>query len=163
MSECLSSDGRCLQHSHCDASHSATRRTNVNDAVFAGSNSAFTTTGPCVVEGHCIESGNVASGQPQYNNDESCTITAHGSGTLSATQFDTEHNYDFLHVGTHKYSGSQGPSEVAVQPSTPISWASDRSNTRSGWKICLASGTASPGLRAAKCVRVGASFIKHDT
>merc|ERR1719460_2724342 len=51
--------------------------------------------------------------------------------------FDTERGYDKLVVNGATYDGRSGPEGVI--PNGVISWTSDSSVTRSGWKICATS------------------------
>ena len=124
-----------------DLSRANSQRRSTSDALFS-------TTGPCVVVGNCIESSNIASGASSYAFNEDCSITPLVAGIVSATQFDTHPvqtyppgNYDTLRVGMVYYSGrgiSQGPSGVQVCPWTPILWHSGIGGR--GWRICLQPG-----------------------
>jgi hypothetical protein len=78
----------------------------------------FSTTGPCTVDGSCVSSPNF--GQGSYDNNEACTIHASSSGTMHATSFETERNFDHLTVGGTRYSGSDGPVGISVDPSTEV-------------------------------------------
>jgi len=78
-----------------------------------------------------------------YGNDESCTIRVDiaAIGPLNVESFQTEHHYDKLKLNGRSYSGSQGPNNVV--PSGDITWSSDYSVKRSGWKICAGSTASS--------------------
>jgi subtilisin family serine protease len=95
----------------------------------------FEIVGPCTSNPsspNCVRSPNYPS---NYGNSQSCTITPGGlaTGTLSATAFSTETNYDFLTVNGVRYHGTTGPQDVALGP---ISWGSDQSVVSTGWEIC---------------------------
>jgi len=86
----------------------------------------------CRISGNCIESNNHPG---NYGNDEECTITAQ-TVDVQVSAFNTESRYDILTMGGTGYSGTSGP------PSGPysgvISWASDYSVVKSGWRLCKA-------------------------
>jgi len=87
----------------------------------------------CAIAGECISSNN----HPQeYGNSEECSIRLFGDIDLSFEAFDTESRYDKLTVGGTQYSGTTGPQNGAY--TGLISWSSDRSITKSGWKFCRA-------------------------
>jgi len=88
--------------------------------------------GPCAQEGRCISSPNFPN---SYGNGEICRISVpSGMGPISIETFDTERGYDMLRVNGEAYHGSRSPE--GVTPTTDITWSSDQSVTRSGWKIC---------------------------
>merc|ERR1711990_266460 len=92
----------------------------------------------------CVSSPNYPR---NYGNNQRCTINVRAAGTLSATHFNTESCCDKLRVNGRNYAGRNGPSNVAVRAGSQISWRSDFSVTRGGWKVCpnapRASGSAS--------------------
>ena len=78
----------------------------------------------------------------QYNNSESCLVEFAQPVLLQVYFFDTEMGYDSLTVdpglqngtwGT-AYSGTEGPDGVAA---TNLSWTSDSSVVRGGFKVCF--------------------------
>ena len=75
-----------------------------------------------------------------YGNNERCTIRVSTAGTLTATRFNTESSFDVVTIGGHSYSGSTGPSNVAVTAGSTFTWSSDGSNPADGWQICLTTG-----------------------
>jgi len=85
----------------------------------------------CVMDGSCVQSLNYPS---NYGNDEQCTVSLYGSIPLRFESFSTERGYDTLNVGGSSYSGTSGPSSGSYTGT--ISWASDYTVTRSGWKFC---------------------------
>merc|ERR1719510_2067025 len=85
----------------------------------------------CEMTGNCIQSLNHPS---NYGNNQQCSIELYGDIPLSVDSFNTESRYDILTVGGSSYSGSSGPSSGAY--SGTITWSSDYSVTRSGWKLC---------------------------
>ena len=76
-------------------------------------------------------------GAGNYGARESCTIRINVAGTLTATQFDTEPNYDTITIGGTEYNGDTGPLLVAVAAGTSVAWRTDGSVTGDGWTICL--------------------------
>ena len=82
-------------------------------------------------DGMCI-----TDGSGEYANDEACTIRAEVAMSITATEFDTEEDYDFFTVGATAYSGSTGPTNVQVAAGTVVEWSTDRSYTGAGWTIC---------------------------
>merc|ERR1719429_250093 len=86
----------------------------------------------CTTTGNCIQSKNHPS---NYGNSEGCTISA-WDVALTVDAFNTERRYDFLNVVGVDYSGTSGPSSGTY--SGVISWSTDSSVTKSGWKLCKA-------------------------
>jgi len=85
----------------------------------------------CTIDGDCIQSNN----HPQdYGNSAQCSIQLYGNIQVSVDAFNTESRYDLLTVGGTRYSGSNGPPSGSYSGS--ITWSSDRSITKSGWKLC---------------------------
>jgi len=87
----------------------------------------------CEMSGNCVSSNNHPS---NYGNGEECEITLYGSVAISVDAFNTESRYDFLTMGGQSYSGTSGPASGSY--TGVISWASDYSVTKSGWKLCKA-------------------------
>lgn len=88
--------------------------------------------GPCAQEGPCISSPNFPG---RYSNDHTCQISVpDGMGPISVDAFSTEANYDKLTVNGEEYHGQRSPE--GVTPTSDITWVSDYSVTKSGWKIC---------------------------
>jgi len=87
----------------------------------------------CAIDGDCIQSNNHPS---NYGNNEKCSVQLYGDISLSFDSFETEASYDKLTVGGRSYSGGSGPSNGPYTGS--ISWSSDGSVTKSGWKFCRA-------------------------
>eukprot|EP00662_Eupelagonemidae_sp_cell21_P057413 gene57413-biopygen20563 len=102
---------------------------------------AFTSTGSCVVDSDCITS----SGYPgNYGSRENCDITPQRSGALVVESFITESvTWDKLTVAGIPYGGSNGPNGVVVGTTTTMTWVSDGSVEKKGFRICLPT-TASP-------------------
>ena len=69
-----------------------------------------------------------------YPNHEGCDISVVDAAKMEVEDFNVEGGYDFLVVDGTKFSGSSQPQ--GVQPKTGISWSSDYSVTKTGWKIC---------------------------
>merc|ERR1719211_806894 len=85
----------------------------------------------CQMEGDCISSLNHPA---NYGNDEACTVQLYGDVSLRFEAFNTEARYDILTVGGTGYSGTSGPASGSY--SGRMSWASDYSVTKTGWKVC---------------------------
>merc|ERR1719297_498370 len=79
----------------------------------------------------CVSSVNHPS---NYGNNQACTVTLDGDVSISVAEFNTESGYDFLTIGGTQYAGTSGPPSGVY--SGVISWSSDYSVTRSGWKLC---------------------------
>jgi len=93
----------------------------------------WTVTGSgCTKVGNCIQSNNHPG---NYGNNQACTIDAN-LVPFTVEAFDTESRYDFLVVEGVQYSGTGGPSNGAYNG--VISWSSDYSVVKSGWKLCRA-------------------------
>jgi len=90
----------------------------------------------CTKTGNCIQSSNHPG---DYGNNENCNINAY-EAEITVEAFNTESGYDFLSMGGASYSGTSGPASGTY--TGVISWASDYSEVRSGWKLCQGS---SPG------------------
>ena len=92
--------------------------------------------------------GCATDGAGSHGNGEACTIQVNVAGTLSATSFNTEVDYDYITIGSTRYHDSTGPSGVAVAAGSTFSWRSDSTVTNSGWTICLAPGMPLQGFTA---------------
>jgi len=106
-----------------------------------------------------------------HGNNETCTVQVNETGTLTATQFDTDSGYAGVTIGGTRYEGLRGPRRVAVAAgSTFTGWSSNRgrgvtgspffsdhqNTTGSSWTICLAPGTnhcpnTQPSVAASYC------------
>jgi len=86
----------------------------------------------CVEDGaSCISSLNHPS---NYGNNQVCNIILAGDVTIQVAAFNTESRYDYLSMGGRSYSGTSGPSSGTY--SGVITWSSDYSVSKSGWKLC---------------------------
>merc|ERR1719277_2585712 len=84
----------------------------------------------CQCAGDCISSLNYPA---NYGNNQECSVEFGSAVPLSFEAFNTESSYDFLTVDGVQYSGTSGPASGSY---SGLSWASDYSVTRSGWKAC---------------------------
>ena len=92
------------------------------------------TAGPCTVE---LVNGASCVGRPSgYSPNEQCTISASGPAALSCITFDTESNFDFLHVDGSAFSGERCPIGAEITAVSEITWSSDGSVQGGGWKVC---------------------------
>jgi len=88
------------------------------------------TSGPCKASGDCVMSPNYPG---LYSDRQDCSFTM-SKRAISVEKFNTEKNWDKLYVNGVAYSGSNGPESVV--PTRTITWNSDGSVVRPGWKIC---------------------------
>jgi len=103
----------------------------------------LSSTGPCVMEGNCVCSSNYPGGtcsatsaaEGSYSSNEACHVAFVGSVVLQVHLFDTESGYDKMTVGGIQYQGTAGPDGVSA---SSLSFESDGSVQRSGFKICFA-------------------------
>ena len=73
-------------------------------------------------------------GNVPYRNDASCTISIIDTLELTVEYFETELNVDTLTLGGATYSGAIGPKSGRYFGE--ISWSSDATIARPGWKLC---------------------------
>lgn len=96
------------------------------------------TSGICSIDlEDCIMSPNFPA---NYGNGEACVISIaqRNAVPIQVSSFETESRYDFLVVNGVQYSGTAGP--FGVVPNGDITWASDSTVTKSGWKLCPTTG-----------------------
>ena len=120
--------------------------------------SPVSATGPCVLDPitNCVCSSNFAAAgacaatsttDGLYRSDESCQVTFAQPVLLQVHLFDTEPGWDKLIVdpstGGTVYSGTDGPNGVKA---SALSWSSDGSAVRGGFKVCFTSLSPSPPL-----------------
>ena len=82
-------------------------------------------------QGQCV-----TDGAGNHGNDEQCTVRANQQVYVAATYFATESFFDYIIIGTTRYSGSQGPYGVQMSPGQTFAWHADSSVTSGGWIIC---------------------------
>ena len=108
------------------------------DECAPAASSYFDVTGDCTVINECIFSPNWPG---IYDSGQSCSFTPKMNGVLTVHTFELEEEascaYDALNVDGIAYCGSSGPDDVAVTPSSAISFSSDISVTGGGFQICL--------------------------
>ena len=78
----------------------------------------------------------VTDGAGNYGNNERCVVRATQALVATATEFVTEVGWDYVTLGGAYYSGTTGPSNVAMAAGETFTWSSDRSNVGTGWTIC---------------------------
>jgi len=87
----------------------------------------------CATDGaNCLVSRDLPD---NYGNNEQCSALPCALGNITASYFHTERDYDKLYVNGETYHGLSGACGVA--PSSLLTWTSDGSLGKSGWKICL--------------------------
>tara|TARA_B110000858_G_scaffold117035_1_gene133631 strand:+ start:140 stop:1303 length:1164 start_codon:yes stop_codon:yes gene_type:complete len=114
-----------------------------------GAEIAVTSGTGCTVNGACFQSLNYPN---DYGADESCSITVQSVlavETLSSAAFNTA---DELIVKGEQYSGTNGPSNVAVSVNDVFTWSSDMYGHRSGFEVCL----------VGECLYTGGSQANDD-
>jgi len=92
--------------------------------------------GDCVLEGdNCVKSRNFPE---KYPDKEKCVIKAKGAFKIKIEQneFSTEKQYDWLKLGSTKYSGDGGPNGQDTTAGQEITWSADYSVTKKGWRMC---------------------------
>jgi len=105
-------------------------------------NNLFTVTqGDCVVmsDGACVASANYPA---SYTNKANCLIEVADGEAITVEAFKTEKKYDKLFVNGQKYHGKSGPEDGTI-PTEQITWTSDSSGKKTGWKICAQSASGS--------------------
>lgn len=80
---------------------------------------------------NCIQSPNFPG---NYLKDQECTITLDAPTTIHVRSFDVEKRWDTLTVGGVAYSGVEAPPDGTY--TGIITWSSDFSAEKSGWKLC---------------------------
>ena len=96
--------------------------------------------GRCAVGGNCFM--NYEAGE-NYGDDEDCTFRLDGiEGPLVFEQFDIEShsscNYDYLTIAGTKYCGDTAPTGLLGAAESEITWHTDGSGDRAGFKVCVA-------------------------
>jgi hypothetical protein len=86
--------------------------------------------GVCSVINDCVSSAS------PYGAGEECTVTAGAGVVITATAFDVESRYDYVAIGGTHYSGSTGPSAVAMNAGDTLYWYSDATMQGAGFTIC---------------------------
>jgi hypothetical protein len=110
--------------------------------------------GPCSVdEDGCARS----PGWPEakYQSKQSCKIDITKTVKLEVADFNTEHGYDKLTIKGISYSGGTGPHLQSFDAGSTMTWTSDYSEERGGWKICAAESANS---EAATCQSTADDF-----
>jgi subtilisin family serine protease len=100
------------------------------------SNAAWMVDGDCVLEGdNCVKSRNFPE---KYPDKEKCVIKAKGAFKIKIepSEFSTERQYDWLKLGSTKYSGASGPDGQDTTAGQEITWSADYSVTKRGWRMC---------------------------
>jgi len=94
----------------------------------------------CTVSGACVNSQNYPS---HYGNQQSCTITMTQNVRLSVqSPFEIERSYDYFRVnGAAKWTAGEIPSTLGS--GSTITWSTDTSVTKDGWKICFSADDGS--------------------
>jgi len=72
----------------------------------------------------------------EYRNDHMCKLkVGTDPGPIKQDTFDTELNYDYLKVNGQKFWGEEGPRGIV--PRAKLTWSSDHSVAKPGFKLCL--------------------------
>lgn len=124
---------------HAEASDSGSESVASKLEVTASAVMWAAVTGNCTLDGACVQSPNY----PQdYGNNERCTLQIDKalSVPIRVERFKTESAHDYLIVNGKHYSGSAGPNDIT--PTASISWTTDSSVVKSGWRLCAAKKVA---------------------
>jgi hypothetical protein len=79
----------------------------------------------------------VTDGSGDYNNNEQCTVRAEVAMLVSAQAgFSTESWFDWVTLGGTQYSGTSGPTGVAMNVGETLHWRSDETMFGTGFMIC---------------------------
>jgi len=94
-----------------------------------------TISGPCTLEGACVESPNYPA---RYSNNQMCTIeiNAAHAAPIVVEYFNTESYFDYLLVDGWKYFSGRRRRPHGFTPYESILWTSDFTVTRKGWRMC---------------------------
>jgi len=94
----------------------------------------------CTVSGSCVSSQNYPS---HYGNQQSCTVTMTQNVRLAVqSPFEIERSYDWLRINNAaKWTAGEIPSTLTS--GSTISWSTDYSVTKDGWKICFSADDGS--------------------
>lgn len=90
----------------------------------------------CVLsdDGRCV-----TDGPGDYMSSESCSVTAQQDFLLVSAYYDVENDYDWLAVNGVPYPRPRfwrGPDGIRLHSGDVLSWHSDYSDNRRGWKVC---------------------------
>lgn len=88
----------------------------------------------------------MTDGAGSYGNREACTIRADVPIYVTATSFDTESGFDYITIGSRRYSGRSGPRNVRLAAGSTIQWRTDGSVTRPGFVLCASTSEPPPQL-----------------
>ena len=64
----------------------------------------------------------ITDGPGNYGNDERCEVRAEGAMFLNVAAFNTESNFDYITIGTDRYSGTVGPVGIQLGSGDTVSW-----------------------------------------
>ena len=79
----------------------------------------------------------MTDGDGNYGDNEWCTVRAEVDMLVSARAgFSTESQHDRVTLGGTRYSGTSGPTSVAVGAGETLHWQSDYSEVGDGFVIC---------------------------
>ena len=81
--------------------------------------------------GRCVSDGAWDHGVHEY-----CKVQALRPLAATATEFDTEENYDFLTVAGTQYHGSEGPQGLPLDAGAELVWTTDGTEVRPGFTVC---------------------------
>ena len=86
--------------------------------------------------------GCVTDGANEFHgNNEQCTVRVLRRGNITATEFELEAGWDFLYVGSRRFSGNIGPDQLPVNAGQTFRFATDGSVTSAGFTMCFNYGT----------------------
>ena len=85
----------------------------------------------------------VTDGVGNHGNNERCEVVATRALYATAAFFSTETYFDYITIGSTRWSGSTGPSNVRMAAGATMSWFADGSVIYAGFTICA---TTTPAL-----------------
>ena len=83
----------------------------------------------------------VTDGTGVHSAWESCVVVTTQSIFATATEFNTETNWDYVTLAGTVYTGTNGPANVAMAAGASLTWNSDGSVHRDGFTICASTAS----------------------
>merc|ERR1719482_1659622 len=138
VGECIDVDDIKLESCEGDGSPATTTSTTTRSGPPPEAAFGLESGSPCTVK---LDGGRTCVTSPghpgNYGDSQNCQISVQRpTFVLDVRAFDTEAGFDVLTVDGVAYSGSAGPEGTLVTHGSTISWRSDVSIVRTGWRIC---------------------------
>ena len=97
----------------------------------------------------------------EYKINQGCTIEFGSNGTITASNFSTQAEFDTLSIGEHEYSGNVGPVGVPVHKGDVVRWQSDYAGK--GWRLCWTNSSSAPLSQSLKVLSLARNYITGNT